>query len=115
LNTIASPSSTGSVPAGMPFKLFADGALMKQGVIDSSGQLPIDHQVTTQQYKLELANGVTHEIPVPAQYRGDASNGALANLGFQYHEGLPADAAAVVDRAAHRQGYSDLLNPSSEA
>ncbi|MGF6993822.1 type VI secretion system Vgr family protein [Paraburkholderia sp. GAS32] len=114
LNTVASPSATSVVPAGMPYKLFADGALVKQGVIDRTGQVPIDHHVTTQKYTLEMANGVKHEIPVPGEYRGDAANGALANLGFHFHEGSPDGGASTVDRAVHRQKYFDLLNPGTE-
>jgi type VI secretion system secreted protein VgrG len=114
LNTVASPSATSVAPAGMPYKLFADGALVKQGVFDSTGQLPIDHHVTTQKYTLEMANGDKHEIPVPGEYR-DPVNGALANQGFQFHQGLAGSDATPSDRAAHRQDYSSLLNPSSEA
>lgn len=113
LNTMASPSATGVVPVGMPYKLYADGALVKQGVFDKTGQLPIDHQVTTQKYTLEMANGVRHEIPVPGEYR-DAANGKLANQGFQFLESSPEDEVAP-DRAVHRQQYNDLLNPSSDA
>lgn len=111
----ASPDAPNSVPAGMPFKLFADGALVKQGVIDRTGYLPIDHHVTTQNYKLEMANGTTHEIPVPGDYRGDASNGRLANQGFQFHEGAGGGDAPAGDRAEHRSRYNDLLNPPSDA
>ena len=114
LNTMASPSATSVVPAGMPYKLFADGALVKQGVFDKTGQLPIDHQVTTQKYTLELANGDKHEIPVPGEYK-DPANGALANQGFQFHEALPDGDTPAPDRAVHRQYYSDLLNPPSDA
>ncbi|MFM0591732.1 type VI secretion system Vgr family protein [Paraburkholderia dilworthii] len=113
LNTFASPSATSVVPAGMPYRLFADGALVKQGVFDKTGQLPIDHQVTTQKYTLVMANGVKHEIPVPGEYR-DAANGALANQGFQFHENSAAtDITQPGDRAQHRQRYNDLLNPNS--
>ncbi|MFM0366229.1 type VI secretion system Vgr family protein [Paraburkholderia sediminicola] len=114
LNTVASPSATSVAPAGMPYKLFADGVLVKQGVFDSTGQLPIDHHVTTQKYTLEMANGDKHEIPVPGEYR-DPANGALANQGFQFHQGLAGSDATPSDRAAHRQDYSSLINPSSEA
>lgn len=87
---------------------------MKQGVIDRTGQVSIDHHVTTQKYTLEMANGVKHEIPVPGEYRGDAANGALANQGFHFHEGNPDGGASTVDRAVHRQKYFDLLNPGTE-
>ncbi|MDN7643788.1 type VI secretion system Vgr family protein [Burkholderia cenocepacia] len=113
LNTMASPSATRVVPVGMPYKLYADGALVKQGVFDKTGQLPIDHQVTTQKYTLEMANGVKHEIPVPGEYR-DAENGKLANQGFQYHESSTAtDIEPPGDRALNRTRYSNLLGTGS--
>ncbi|WP_414448148.1 type VI secretion system Vgr family protein [Burkholderia sp. 22PA0099] len=113
LNLNASPSASQIVPAGMPYKLYADEALIKQGVLDKSGELPIDHHVTTQKYVLEMANGVKHEIPVPGEYR-DPVNGALANRGFQFHETLPEGDVPAPDRAVHRQAYNDLLNPPSD-
>lgn len=111
----ASPDAPNSVPAGMPYKLFADGALVKQGVIDRTGYLAIDHHVTTQNYRVEMINGTTHDIPVPGDYRGDADNGRLANQGFQFHEGSGGGDAPAEDRAQHRSSYNDLLNPPSDA
>ena len=111
LRTAASPASISGIPAGMPYKLFADGALLKQGVIDATGQLPIDHHAPTKMYALEFANGVVHTIPVPGTYRGDAANGSNANLGFQFHETSAAqDVTPPGDRAMHRRRYSDLLD-----
>ncbi|RBB33088.1 type VI secretion system tip protein VgrG [Burkholderia reimsis] len=116
LNLAASPSSKGTVFAGMPYTLHADGALIKEGVIDHSGQIPIDHRVTTREYQLELANGVKYSIPVADTYRGDAGNGELANLGFHYHEsGTDGDITPAGDRAIHRERYSSLLDLRSEA
>jgi type VI secretion system secreted protein VgrG len=114
LHAMASPASRGGIPTGMPYKLFADGELMKQGVFDSTGQLLVDHHMTTRKYTLELANGVTHTLPVAEAYRGDTVNGTLANRGFQYHEAMPEGNAEAVDRAMHRQSYSDLLSSGSE-
>jgi type VI secretion system secreted protein VgrG len=70
--------------------------------------------MTTRKYTLELANGVTHTLPVAEAYRGDTVNGTLANRGFQYHEAMPEGNAEAVDRAMHRQSYSDLLSSGSE-
>ena len=100
--------------SALKVKLFADGALVKQGITDATGQIPIDHQAFTQQYTLELANGVKHSIPVPENYRGDAANGELANQGFLFHEGKPGTQADTVDRAVHRQTYSSLINPDTD-
>ena len=109
LNTAASPAASGCAPVGMPYKLLADGVEVKQGVIDASGQIPVDHYPTTQQYSVQFANGVSHDIPVPADYR-DRVNGALANLGLHFHEAKPGTDAGNVDRAVHRQHYAAILN-----
>jgi len=116
LNTSAAPASLGSIPKGTPYKLFADGVLVKQGVIDASGQIPVDHYVTTKKYTLTLAGGATHTIPVAFDYRGDATNAGLANQGFQFQEKSSAqDITPAGDRALHRQRYSDdVLNPASD-
>ncbi|GFZ91184.1 type VI secretion system Vgr family protein [Dyella caseinilytica] len=112
INMAASPASKSVVSAGMPYELFADGALVKQGLTDASGQIPIDHQAFTQHYRLELGNGAIYAIPVTENFRGDATNGQLANRGFHYHEGAPDNPADAVDRAAHRQVYNNLLSPT---
>lgn len=52
--------------AGMPYTLYADGALLERGVLDQTGQLRIDHQAVTRKYRLVMANGVTYQIPVPS-------------------------------------------------
>ncbi|KAJ3472597.1 hypothetical protein NLI96_g13310 [Meripilus lineatus] len=96
LNTLASPSSTSVAPSECP-----------------TSCMPMARW-SSKKYTLELANGDRHDIPVPGEYR-DAANGALANRGIQFHEGQPDSDTAAADRAAHRQVYGDLLNPSSEA
>jgi len=116
LNTAAAPASPGNIPKGTPYKLFADGALVKQGVIDASGQIPVEHYGTTKKYTLALAGGATHTIAVGFDYRGDATNAELANQGFQFQEkSLTQDVAAAGDRALHRQRYNDdVLNTASD-
>ncbi|AIY40550.1 VgrG protein [Collimonas arenae] len=111
--TAASPASISYLPAGMPYKLFADGEQVKQGKIDATGQIPVTHRAPTKQYSLELANGTTYKLPVSDAYRGDADNGAQANAGFHFHEATPG--ADAIDRAHHRQAYNDLLNSDEES
>ncbi|MGS3543419.1 hypothetical protein ACB371_22390, partial [Klebsiella pneumoniae] len=43
-------------------------SLLKQGVLDERGQISVDHQVVTRSYKLEMANGVSYQIPVAEAY-----------------------------------------------
>jgi type VI secretion system secreted protein VgrG len=115
LNAAASPASRNRLPAGTPYRLLADGVLVKQGVMDPTGLIPVDHHVTTHEYQLELAGGISYAVPVAEEYRGDPANGELANRGFQLHESRPSgDVTPPGDRALHRQRYQDLLDPESE-
>ncbi len=115
LNTLHSPTARANTRAGMAYELFAGGTLAKQGVLDKTGLLQIDHHPTTQQYTLKLSNGDSYTIPVAEQYRGNADNGALANQGIPFHQGKPGTDAAAVDRAEHRTTYSKLLNLVTDA
>jgi len=111
----ASPASRAAIPANMPYSLFAGGTLVKQGVMDETSLLQVEHHPTTQQYTLKLANGTSYTIPVADQYRGNADNGALANGGFHFYEGQSGTNAGAVDRAQHRADYDELLNPETDA
>ncbi|MDR5844442.1 type VI secretion system tip protein VgrG [Caballeronia sp. LZ031] len=111
----ASPASRAAIPANMPYSLFADGTLVKQGVMDETGLLQVEHHPTTQQYTLKLANGASYTMPVADQYRGNADNGALANSGFHFYEGQDGTGANAVDRAQHRTDYNKLLSPDTDA
>ncbi|WP_420849031.1 type VI secretion system Vgr family protein [Pantoea rodasii] len=95
--------------AGMPYSLFADGSLVKSGVLDKSGQLPIDHQVVTREYTLEMANGVRYQIPVVDAY-SNPEQGKLANLGFHHHPSMASSDINTPDtHTAHRMTYARLL------
>jgi type VI secretion system secreted protein VgrG len=91
--------------AGMPYKLFADGAMVKEGVIDDAGSLVIDHSPAIQQYRVELANGVNYAIPIVDEYRNPAQ-GKLANLGFHRHErGSANETGATRNASTARESY----------
>ncbi|WP_417703944.1 type VI secretion system Vgr family protein [Pseudomonas sp.] len=109
------PGALQSNWAGMPYTLFADGAPIEQGVLDQTGFLTFEHQVITRQYRLEMANGVTYQIPVPEEYR-NPEQGHLANRGFNHHPaasddpeiGLPAS------HTDHRNDYAGLLEEKNK-
>jgi type VI secretion system secreted protein VgrG len=98
----------------MPYTLYADGAELKQGVLDASGQLLIDHQVVTRGYRLVMANGVTYQIPVPTDYR-NAGQAELANRGLHNH---PSQAHAEVSQPTshtdHRGLYVTVMEGASD-
>jgi len=112
LSLAASPSAMAAIPQDVPYKLYAQSALVTQGVTDSTGRIAVDHRQGAKSYRLELANGVSYEIPVSEEFRGDAANGQLANQGFHFYEqGAGGDGE---DRAANRQHYYRLLNPDTD-
>ncbi|WP_134167484.1 hypothetical protein [Paraburkholderia caballeronis] len=48
-------------------------------------------------------------------YRGDADNGALANQGIEFHEGLSGSGSGLVDWAERRAIYNKQLDPDRDA
>lgn len=102
--------------AGQPYTIFADGAEVKKGVMDASGQIGIDHHVTTSQYRIDLSNGVSYDLPVAADYKGDPKNAELANRGLHRHESAShPDVKPSDNRSLFRNRYDHLSNPESDA
>lgn len=99
-NVSQAPNATGMAWVGMPYSLYADGALVKEGVIDKTGQILVDHQVVTQKYHLEMANGVKYQIPIVDAY-SNPEQGALANSGLQKYSS---------QTSGHRNLYAELLD-----
>jgi type VI secretion system secreted protein VgrG len=113
LSVPRAPNAPGKGWTGMPYALYADGALLKQGVLDETGQLPIDHQVVTRQYRLVLANGVTYQIPVPTDYR-NAEQAQLANRGLHNHRSqTDAEVSQPTSHTDHRALYATVMEELS--
>ena len=94
--------------------LYADGALLKQGVLDDTGQLLIDHQVVTRGYRLEMANGVNYQIPLPTDYR-NAEQAHLANRGLHNHPSqTDAEVSQPTAHTDHRALYEAVLEGLSD-
>ena len=108
-----SPGASDRSWAGMPYRLYADGVLLKTGVMDSSGQLEIEHQVVTRHYRLETAGGAGYNIPVVSAYR-NPEQGVLANRGLHHHISQDnAEGSPSADHTEHRNRYAELLDGSS--
>ncbi|WP_296188340.1 type VI secretion system Vgr family protein [Pseudomonas sp. UBA1879] len=102
--------------AGMPYKLFADGTLIDEGVMSREGELNIEHPVERSRYRLELANGVSHDIPVSGEYLGDPDNAQRANQGIQRHTiRRSANTSSAPSTHQIRQTYAHLNTPDKEA
>jgi len=71
--------------AGEPYRLFADGALLKKDLADEDGSFTWEHREGTQRYAVELATGQRFEIRLQDLLRGDAA-AQIANQGYRSHE-----------------------------
>ena len=108
------PNAEGMSWAGMPYTLYADGAVVKKGVLDKHGRVDVDHQVVTQEYRMEMANGVSYQIPIVDAY-SNPEQGKLANRGFHNHTSQ-VDAAinSPASHTEHRNLYAELLDGPSD-
>ncbi|GDX04424.1 type VI secretion system Vgr family protein [Buttiauxella sp. A111] len=108
------PNAPGSSWAGMPYTLYADGALFQKGVLDKTGHLDIEHQTTTKHYRMEMANGINYQIPVVSAYR-NAEQGEMANRGLQNHTSdTSPDVNQPASHTEHRNLYDELLKGFSD-
>ena len=113
-NVAQTPNATRRVWAGMPYTLYADGAELKQGVLDASGQILIDHQVVTRGYRLVMANGVTYQIPVPTDYR-NSDQAHLANRGLHNHPSrIHDEVSQPTSHTDHRGLYASVMEGIKE-
>ncbi|WP_223541499.1 type VI secretion system tip protein VgrG [Pseudomonas sp. BF-RE-26] len=113
-NLSPAPNASSQNGAGMPYTLYADGAVLKQGVLDKTGQLSIDHQVVTQGYRLVMANGVTYQIPVPTEYR-NAEQAELANRGLHNHPSQAhAEVSQPISHTDHRGLYATVMEGAGD-
>lgn len=109
LNFDHAPEGNRARWAGMPYKLFADGAQIGEGVLDGKS-LVVDHEVTTKEYKVELANGRVFKVPAPVEY-SNPEQGKPANLGILKHTaGTPGDGDSTPLTDSVRTVFRDLLN-----
>ncbi|UZM14962.1 type VI secretion system tip protein VgrG [Pseudomonas kielensis] len=114
LSVAQAPNASHRGWAGMPYTLYADGAVLKQGVLDESGQVLIDHQVVTRSYRLVMANGVSHHIPVPTDYR-NAEQAHLANGGMHNHHSQAShEVSQPNSHTDHRALYAAVMRPISD-
>ena len=114
---VGNSSAAGFQPwAGMPYTLFADGVQTASGVMDATGRIAVDHHVTTARYHIELANGVSYEVPVGGDYLGEPGNAERANQGYHRHERQPQPGDTPLDSSSRfRQAYTRLNTPESKA
>jgi len=84
-----SGASNHDIAAGMPYKVFAHGALIAEGVMDGSGAIKVDHHVVSTEYLVQTARGDEFVFPVRGDFQGEAENAEHANRGLRRHQSQP--------------------------
>lgn len=98
----------------MPYTLYADDAVIKEGVLDKTGHITIDHQVVTRQYRMVMANGASYQIPVPSEYR-NAEQAVLANAGLHNHRSqTDSEVSQPISHTDHRAVYAEVVSAASD-
>lgn len=103
------PAAGGATNAGLPYKLYKDGALSEQGVFDDDGNMTFKHELEKKSaYELELPNGNRYAIaPDPHDDQHEMS------AGIGYH-GYVNPGGAVNDAYATLSQSRVLSNPALE-
>jgi type VI secretion system secreted protein VgrG len=106
LSFVNAPLGANSAWKGMPYKVYANGAMVKQGVLDETGDLALMHSPAIQEYRVELANGMKYNIPVVDAFR-NAQEGPLAAKGVFKGE---AGQGAKASRTEYLDALKALVN-----
>jgi len=94
------PTAAGKMGAGLPYKLYKDGAVIDQGQLDASGNVVFKHELeSSSKYQLELANGqrfnidastyaAQHEMSAGMGFHGYRNGGGYRN---EHHSAIEED------------------------
>jgi type VI secretion system secreted protein VgrG len=114
LSVDQSPEALNFSWAGMPYKLYANGGLLQEGVMDERGRLLVEHNISTAQYKLELANGVIYDIPAVNEFTSN-TDGEAATRGYDKHEaGSPPPEGRAGSSKSSRVDSQNTFEGSNE-
>jgi len=76
--------TAGRTSAGLPFKLFKDGALVEQGNIDGKGNIQFAHELDANaEYKVELPTGQSFDIAASAYSEQHEQNAGVGYHGYE--------------------------------
>lgn len=81
--------AAGRTSAGLPYKLFKDGALIEQGQVDAKGNLNFAHELDSKaNYKVELPTGQSFDIAPSAYSEQHEINAGVGYHGYENPGGL---------------------------
>ena len=102
--------AAGRTGAGMPFKLFKEGALVEQGQVDDKGNIRFAHELdATANYKVEFPTGQSFDIAPSAYAEQHEINAGVGYHGYENPGGFLSEDAASLhqDRIDANPGSSD--------
>jgi type VI secretion system secreted protein VgrG len=92
-------AAAGRTSAGLPFKLFKDGALVEQGKVDDTGNIRFAHELdATASYKVEFPTGQSFEIAPSAYTEQHEINAGVGYHGYENPGGFLSEDAASLDQ-----------------
>ena len=91
--------AAGMVSAGLPFKLFKDGALIEQGQVNDKGNIQFAHELeATAEYKVELPTGQSFDIAASAYAEQHEQNAGAGYHGYENPGGLLSEDEVTLDQ-----------------
>ncbi|MBB6134225.1 type VI secretion system secreted protein VgrG [Massilia aurea] len=91
--------TAGRSSAGMPFKLFKDGAMVEQGQIDDKGNIQFAHELdASAEYKVELPTGQSFDIAASAYTEQHEQNAGVGYHGYENPGGALTDDEHSLDQ-----------------
>lgn len=98
------------IAAGMPYRVFAGGALVADGIMDESGAIKLEHHVVSTEYVVQTARGDEFVFPVQGDFRGEPDNAEHANRGRRRHQSQPHPDIAPAASGGVFRGFYAALN-----
>lgn len=84
------PAAVGKVGVGLPYKLYKDGAVIDEGMLDAGGNVTFKHELESKaKYHLELANGQRFNIDAGSYAEQHEMSAGMGFHGYK-HSGGPS-------------------------
>ncbi|QGZ43184.1 type VI secretion system tip protein VgrG [Pseudoduganella flava] len=100
-------AASGRPQAGVPYKLYKDGALVEEGKLDETGSFAFEHENDTDsKYAVELPSGDTYEVEAGEQL---APHQVSSGMG---HHGYEPSGPSLTKNAASLEEDRLLSNPA---
>lgn len=92
-------AAAGRTSAGLPFKLFKDGAMVEQGKVDDKGNIRLAHELeAAANYKVEFPTGQSFDIEPTAYAEQHEINAGVGYHGYENPGGFLSEDSVSLDQ-----------------